>query len=102
MCVCVWVSVCVCVCVCVCVYVQEREKCGATRGVVVSRSAFLASTCHQCKSAGSNLGWDLNFWALACGILSSMLLGVFSGYSGFLFSFISGSAKKIRLRISVI
>ena len=39
---------------------------GATRGVVINTSAFLASVCHQRKSAGSSLGWDLNFRALVC------------------------------------
>ena len=38
----------------------------ATRGVMVSTSAFLA--CHQCWSAGSSFAWDLNFRALECGI----------------------------------
>ena len=32
---------------------------GATRGVTVSMSAFLA--CHQCYCAGSSLAWGL-FW----------------------------------------
>ena len=32
---------------------------GATRGVMISTSAFLA--CHQSLSAGSSLGWGLNF-----------------------------------------
>ena len=50
--------------------------------VTVSLSAFLA--CHQCQCAGSSLAWGLNLRALVCG--SSP--GVFSGYSGFLPSFI--------------
>ena len=39
---------------------------GATRGVTVSMSAFLA--CHQCYCAGSSLTWGLNFQAVVCGI----------------------------------
>ena len=39
---------------------------GATRGVIVRMSAFLA--CHQWYSAGSSLGWDLNFQAVVCGL----------------------------------
>ena len=39
---------------------------GATRGVTVSMSAFLA--CHQCYCAGSSLAWGLNLRALVCGI----------------------------------
>ena len=60
--------------------------CGATRGVTVSTSAFLA--CHQCYCAGSSLAWGLNLRALVCGIFCSSSPGVFSGYSGFLPSFI--------------
>ena len=40
-------------------------KVGATRGVTVSMSAFLA--CHQCYCAGSSLAWGLNLRALVCG-----------------------------------
>ena len=39
---------------------------GATRGVRVSMSAFLA--CHQCYCVGSSLAWGLNLWAVVCGI----------------------------------
>ena len=39
---------------------------GATRGVTVSVSAFLA--CHQCYCAGSSLAWGLNLRAVVCGI----------------------------------
>ena len=46
-----------------CGYVASR---GATRGVTVSMSAFLA--CHQCYCAGSSLAWGLNLWAVVCGI----------------------------------
>ena len=35
--------------------------------VRVSMFAFIASTCHQCWSAGSSLGCGLNFLALLCG-----------------------------------
>ena len=55
---------------------------GATRGVTVSMSAFLAY--HQCYCAGSSLAWGLNLWAVVCGIFGSSSPGVFSGYSGFL------------------
>ena len=58
----------------------------ATRGVTVSMSAFLA--CHQCYCAGSSLAWGLNLQAVVCGIFWSSSPGVFSGYSGFLPSFI--------------
>ena len=59
---------------------------GATRGVMVNRSAFLA--CHQCYCAGSSLAWGLNLWTSVCGIFWSSSPGVFSRYSGFLPSFI--------------
>ena len=39
---------------------------GATCGVTVSLSAFLA--CHQCYCAGSSLVWGLNLRAVVCGI----------------------------------
>ena len=39
---------------------------GATSGVTVSMSAFLA--CHQCYCAGSSLAWGLNLQAVVCGI----------------------------------
>ena len=39
---------------------------GATRGVMVSMSAFLA--CRQCCCAGSSLAWGLNLQAVVCGI----------------------------------
>ena len=39
-----------------------RKKIGATRGVTVSTSAFLA--CHQCCCSGSSLTWGLNLWDL--------------------------------------
>ena len=58
---------------------------GATRGVTVSMSAFLA--CHQCYCVGSSLAWGLNLRAVVCGIFWSSSPGVFSGYSGFLPSF---------------
>ena len=38
----------------------------AVRGVMVNTSAFIASICHQCYSAGLGLGWGLNFRALVC------------------------------------
>ena len=41
-------------------------KFGATRGVTVSTSSFLA--CHQYDCAGSSLAWGLNLWALVHGI----------------------------------
>ena len=39
---------------------------GATHGVTVSMSAFLA--CHQCYCAGSSLAWGLNVRAVVCDI----------------------------------
>ena len=39
---------------------------GATRGVTVSMSAFLA--CHQCYCVGSSLTLGLNLRAVVCGI----------------------------------
>ena len=39
---------------------------GATRGVMVSMSAYLA--CHQCYCAGWSLAWGLNLRAGVCGI----------------------------------
>ena len=68
--------------------IDLRVSCsqGLTRGVTVCTSAFLA--CHQCSSAGSSLAWGLNLRALVCGICWSSSPGVFSGYSGFLPSFI--------------
>ena len=39
---------------------------GATRGVTVSMSAFLA--CHQCYCAGSSLAYGFNLRAVVCGI----------------------------------
>ena len=65
---------------------------GATRGVTVSMSAFLA--CHQC--AGSSLAWGLNLRAVVCGIFWSSSPGVFSGYSGFLPSFIGLMVRPIK------
>ena len=65
-----------------------------TRGVTVSMSAFLA--CHQCYCAGSSLAWGLNLRALVCGIFLSSSPGVFSGYSGFLPSFIGLMIQPIK------
>ena len=59
---------------------------GATCGVMVSTSAFLAS--HHCESAGSSLSWGLNFRALVCDIFWSSSSAVFSRCSSFLSSFI--------------
>ena len=67
---------------------------GVTRGVTVSMSAFLA--CHQCYCAGSSLAWGLNLRALVCGIFWSSSPGVFSGYSGFLPSFIGLMVQPIK------
>ena len=52
---------------------------GATHGVMVSTSAFLA--CHQCYCPGSSLAWGLNVRALVCGIFLNSSAGVFSRYS---------------------
>ena len=60
--------------------------------VMVYISAFLA--CHQFHSAGSSLGWGLNFGAEVCGIFWSSSSRVFSGYSSFLPSFnVSGFSQ---------
>ena len=67
---------------------------GATRGVTVSISALLA--CHQCYCAGSSLAWGLNLQAVVCGIFRSSSPGVFSGYSGFLPSFIGLMVQPIK------
>ena len=67
---------------------------GAMRGVMVSMSAFLA--CHQCYCAGSSLAWGLNLRALVRGIFWSSSPGVFSGYSGFLPSFIGLMVQPIK------
>ena len=66
----------------------------ATRGVTVSMSAFLA--CHQCCCAGSSLAWGLNLRAVVCGIFWGSSPGVFSGYSGFLPSFIGLMVQPIK------
>ena len=66
----------------------------STRGVTVSMSAFLA--CHQCYCAGSSLAWGLNLRAVVCGIFWSSSPGVFSGYSGFLPSFIGSMVQPIK------
>ena len=55
---------------------------GTTCGVMVSTSTFLA--CHQCENAG----WALNVRALVRGIFLKLVIRAFSGYSGFLPSFI--------------
>ena len=73
---------------------QTMYVVGATRGVTVSMSAFL--TCHQCYCAGSSLAWGLNIRAVVCGIFLSLSPGVFSGYSGFLPSFIGLMVQPIK------
>ena len=65
---------------------DKRKRLGATRGVTISMSAFLA--CHQYYCAGSSLAPGLNLRAVVCGIFWSSSPGVFSGYSSFLPSFI--------------
>ena len=67
---------------------------GEIRGVTVSMSAFLA--CHQCYCAGSSLAWGLNLRAVVCGIFWSSSPAVFSGYSGFLPSFIGLMVQPIK------
>ena len=66
-------------------HTTRLEITGATRGVTVSTSAFLA--CHQCYCAGLSLAWGLTLRAVVCGIFRSPSPEVFSGYSGFLPSF---------------
>ena len=75
-------------------FVRSLIVFGATRGVTVSMSAFLA--CHQCYCAGSSLAWGLNLRAVVCGIFWSSSPGVFSGYSGFLPSFIGLMIRPIK------
>ena len=65
---------------------------GAMRGVTVSTSAYLA--CHQSYCVGLHLAWGFNLQALVCGIFWSLSPGVFSGYSGFLPSFIGSWFSK--------
>ena len=65
-----------------------------TRCVTFSMSAFL--TCHQCYCAGSSLAWGLTLRAVVCGIFWSSSPGVFSGYSGFLPSFIGLMVQPIK------
>ena len=69
-------------CLFVCLFVLSccLQTHGATCGVTVSMSAFLA--CHQCYCAGPSLAWGLNLRALVCGIFWSSSPGVFSGYFG--------------------
>ena len=74
--------------------VDRAQLCVTTRGVTVSMSAFLA--CHQCYCAGSSLAWGLNLRAVVCGIFWSLSPGVFSGYSGFLPSFIGLMVQPIK------
>ena len=50
---------------------------GATRGVMVSWSPFLAS--HQCYSVGLCLAWGWNFGAEICGIVLSFSSGFSAG-----------------------
>ena len=69
-------------------------KDGATGGVTVSMSAFLA--CHQRYCAGSSLAWGLYLRAVVCGIFVSSSPGVFSRYSGFLPSFIGLMVQPIK------
>ena len=63
--------------------------------VMVIKKKKKKKTMTSCWSAGSSLGWDLNFRALVCGIFWSSSQGVFSRHTGFLPSLIvNGSAKK--------
>ena len=73
---------------------SDDEADGATRGVTVSMSAFLAY--HQCYCAGSSLAWGLNLRAVVCGIFWSSSPGVFSGYSEFLPSSIGLMVQPIK------
>ena len=41
---------------------------------------FPTSACHQCRNAGLSLCWDLNFWAMVCGLFWNSLSGVFFQY----------------------
>ena len=67
---------------------------GATHGVTVSMSAFLA--CHQFYCADSSFAWGLNLRAVVCGIIWSFSPGVFPRYSDFLPSFIGVMVQPIK------
>ena len=75
-----------------CLTSQQHAR--GDRGVTVSMSAFLA--CHQCYCACSSLVWGWNLRAVVCGIFWSSSPGVFSGYSGFLPSFIGLMVQPIK------
>ena len=63
-------------------------------GVTVSMSTVLA--CHHCFCVGLSLAWGLNLQTVVRGIFSSLSSGVFSGYSGFLPSFIGLLVQPIK------
>ena len=68
---------------------------GATPGVTVSMSAFLA--CHQCYCASLSLAWGLNLRALVCGIFWSLSPGFSLGtLVSSPPSSVNGSANKIK------
>ena len=72
--------------------IKDQGK-GATRGVTVSKSAFLA--CNQWYCAGSSLAWGLNVWAVACGTCRGILRVL--RFPPLLHRF-KGSANKIKLQ----
>ena len=67
---------------------------GATRGVTVSMSAFLA--CHQCYCAGSSLAWGLNLWVVVCELVTRGFLRVLRFPP--LLDWFNGSVNKIKLK----
>ena len=71
---------------------------GATRGVTVSMSAFLA--CHQCCCAGSSLVWGLNLRVVVCGIFLKLVARDFLRVLRFppLLHRFNGTANKIKLK----
>ena len=70
---------------------------GATRGVMVSTSAFLA--CHQCYCTGSSLAWGLNPRALVVAFSEARRQGFSPGTPvSSPTSSVNGSVNKIKLK----
>ena len=72
---------------------------GATCGVMVSASAFLA--CHKCYCAGSSLSWGLNLRACVCVYVTFSEVGRQGFSPGTLVSSpppsVNGSTNRIKL-----
>ena len=71
---------------------------GATRGVAVSMSAFLA--CHQFYCAGLSFAWGLNLRPVVCDIFLKLVARGFLWVLGFppLLHRFNDSANKIKLK----